>query len=451
MDSSWTDTPVVDVLGVGFGPANLALAIAVTEHNETGGRAPLTAEFLERKPAFDWHGSMLIEGATMQVAFLKDLATLRNPVSRFGFVPYLHARGRLVDFINHKVLYPSRVEFHDYLSWCAGQVNHLVRYGHEMVSARTVAEDGAVTHFEVIARDESTGELVVKKARNLVLAPGLVPRMPHGLEVSAHVRHSSTTLADLARLDASARTPRRFVVLGAGQSAAEVADHLHRTYPAAEVHAVFSRFGYSQADDSPFANRIFDPSAVDDFHGAPPEVKDALFGYHANTNYSVVDVDLIEEMYRRVYEDRIAGVERLRLHNVSVLRDVQETGDAVKMTVHHLPTGRTTDLEADLLVCATGYRAPDPLALLGPAGDPLLRDSEGRLLVEREYRVATAPEVRAGVYLCGGTEHSHGITSSLLSNAAVRAGEILGSVLDRAGRDPGPAAVRQDTAAAKAC
>ncbi|MDQ0752825.1 L-ornithine N5-oxygenase [Streptomyces africanus] len=445
MDPSRTDSPVVDVLGVGFGPANLALAIAVTEHNETGEGPPLTAEFLERKPAFDWHGGMLIEGATMQVAFLKDLATLRNPVSRFGFVPYLHARDRLVDFINHKVLYPSRVEFHDYLSWCAGQLDHLVSYGHEMVSARPVAEEGVVTHFEVIARDADKGELVVRKARNLVLAPGLVPRMPSGLEVSAHIRHSSTTLHDLARLDASGRTPRRLVVLGAGQSAAEVADHLHRSYPAADVHAVFSRFGYSQADDSPFANRIFDPSAVDDFHAAPPQVKDSLFGYHANTNYSVVDVDLIEEMYRRIYEDKIVGVERLSLHNVSVLRDVQESDESVKLTIHHLASGRSTDVEADLLVCATGYRAADPLDLLGPAGDLLRRDAEGRLLVEREYRVATAAEVHAGVYLCGATEHSHGITSSLLSNAAVRAGEILGSVLDR-GRVAGPAVARQDVA-----
>ncbi|MFC9126398.1 lysine N(6)-hydroxylase/L-ornithine N(5)-oxygenase family protein [Streptomyces sp. NPDC057099] len=450
MDSSRTDSPVVDVLGVGFGPANLALAIAVTEHNETGGRVPLTAEFLERKPAFDWHGGMLIEGATMQVAFLKDLATMRNPVSRFGFVPYLHARDRLVDFINHKVLYPSRVEFHDYLSWCAGQLEQLVRYGHEMVSARPVAEGGAVTHFEVIARDENTGELVVRRARNLVLAPGLVPRMPSGLEVSAHVRHSSTTLHDLARLDASTRTPRRFVVLGAGQSAAEVADHLHRAYPAAEVHAVFSRFGYSQADDSPFANRIFDPSAVDDFHGAPPQVKGSLFGYHANTNYSVVDVDLIEEMYRRIYQDKIVGVERLLLHNVSVMRDVQESDESVKLTIHHQPTGRTTDLEADLLVCATGYRAADPLDLLGPAGDLLRRDAEGKLLVERDYRVATASETDAGVYLCGATEHSHGITSSLLSNAAVRAGEILDSVLERAGHAVDPAVARQDAAPVKA-
>jgi len=39
--------------------------------------------------------------------------------------------------------------------------------------------------------------------------------------------------------------------------------------------------------------------------------------------------------------------------------------------------------------------------------------------------------VRGGIYLQGGTEHSHGITSSLLSNTAVRVGEILASIVDR--------------------
>jgi L-ornithine N5-oxygenase len=36
--------------------------------------------------------------------------------------------------------------------------------------------------------------------------------------------------------------------------------------------------------------------------------------------------------------------------------------------------------------------------------------------------------VKAAVYLQGGTEHTHGISSSLLSNTAVRAGEILASI-----------------------
>src|SRR3954454_8616475 len=124
-----------DLVGIGFGPSNLALAIALREHNAQADEA-IDAVFFERQSAFGWHRGMLLEGATMQVAFLKDLVTLRNPSSRFSFVSYLHARGRLIDFINHKCLYPSRIEFHDYLDWCAAEMAPMVEYGHEVVSAR---------------------------------------------------------------------------------------------------------------------------------------------------------------------------------------------------------------------------------------------------------------------------------------------------------------------------
>src|SRR5690606_38199663 len=107
--------------------------------------------------------------------------------------------------------------------------------------------------------------------------------------------------------------PRRCVVVGAGQSAAEVTEYLHRTFPAAEVCAVFSRYGYSPADDSPFANRVFDPQAVDDFYAASPEVRRQLLDYHRNTNYSVVDLDLIEQLYAISYQEKVRGEERLRI------------------------------------------------------------------------------------------------------------------------------------------
>jgi L-ornithine N5-oxygenase len=133
--------PVYDVVGIGFGPANLALAIALDEHNEDASHDEVvTALFLEQQPGFGWHRGMLIDGATMQVSFLKDLATLRNPTSRFGFVPYLHERGRLVDFINHKILYPTREEFHDYLEWAAAAVDHLVAYSSEVMEVRPAGE-----------------------------------------------------------------------------------------------------------------------------------------------------------------------------------------------------------------------------------------------------------------------------------------------------------------------
>jgi L-ornithine N5-oxygenase len=48
--------------------------------------------------------------------------------------------------------------------------------------------------------------------------------------------------------------------------------------------------------------------------------------------------------------------------------------------------------------------------------------------VSRDYRVATSKSTAGGLYIQGNTEHSHGLTSSLLSNIAVRSGEILRSI-----------------------
>lgn len=60
-----------------------------------------------------------------------------------------------------------------------------------------------------------------------------------------------------------------------------------------------------------------------------------------------------------------------------------------------------------------------------------MRDDEDALVVGRDHRVATPPNVTADIYLQGGTEHTHGITSTLLSNTAVRAGEIRASLVTR--------------------
>ena len=54
---------------------------------------------------------MMLDGAKMQISFLKDLATLRNPSSTYSFISYLHAHGRLATFVNLSTFTPSRVEF----------------------------------------------------------------------------------------------------------------------------------------------------------------------------------------------------------------------------------------------------------------------------------------------------------------------------------------------------
>jgi L-ornithine N5-oxygenase len=425
---------VHDVLGIGFGPSNLALAVAIDEHNaeRSAGEPGIDALFLEKQDRFGWHRGMLLDDATMQVSFLKDLVTMRNPTSAYSFVAYLHECGRLVDFMNHKTLFPLRIEFHDYLEWAARQMTHLVAYGAEVVDVQPVRdEDGVVVAFDVAIRKRAgAGEPVVHRARNLVIAAGLELRMPPGIERSARVWHNRDFLRRVEEL-AGEPSPERFVVVGAGQSAAEITSYLHREFPAAEVCAVFSRFGYSPADDSPFANRIFDPDSVDAYYDAPPAVKQMLLGYHRNTNYSVVDADLIEDLYRRAYQEKVTGRERLRMMRATRVLRVSEAEDGrrVVATLKCLSSGECTPLEADVVIFATGYRPVCPLGLLGGAHALCEISADGMICVRRDYRVDTICEMRAGIYLQGATEHTHGIGSTLLSNTAVRAGEILGSIL----------------------
>ncbi|AGL15092.1 lysine N(6)-hydroxylase/L-ornithine N(5)-oxygenase family protein [Actinoplanes sp. N902-109] len=419
--------PVLDVVGIGFGPSNLALAIAVAEHNAAGGPR-VTTRFLERQATFGWHRGMLLDDATMQVSFLKDLVTLRNPTSGFSFLRYLHSRGRLIDFINHKNLFPLRAEFHDYFGWAAAQVGDQVTYAAEVVSVTPVdGPGGQIEAVDVVSRQG--GRLSTHRARNLVIGTGLRPRLPEGVTASQHIWHTSDLLHNLPRIRGT--RVRRFVVVGAGQSAAETVATLHTEFPEAEVCAVFSRYGYSPADDSSFANRIFDPQAVDEFYRAPEDVKRQLMDYHGNTNYSVVDIDLINDLYRRAYQEKVLGRERLRMLNMSRMVHVSDTPDGAVAGIQSLVTGETTTLEADVVVCATGYHQADPYGVLGAVGDLCARDDQGRPRAGRDYRAATDERLRVGIYLQGGTEHTHGITSALLSNTAIRVGEILDSIVAR--------------------
>src|SRR5688500_20001583 len=71
-------SPIVhDLIGVGFGPSNLALAIALQERGPSQGE--LDVLFLDKQADYRWHGNTLVTQSELQISFLKDLVTLRNP------------------------------------------------------------------------------------------------------------------------------------------------------------------------------------------------------------------------------------------------------------------------------------------------------------------------------------------------------------------------------------
>lgn len=410
---------VLDVIGVGFGPSNLGLAIAIEEQNQgRGAQSAITAEFVEAKPEFGWHTGMLIPGTTMQISFLKDLASQRNVRSRYTFLSYLTDRGRLSDFINHQTFFPTRLEFHDYLEWAAARVAATVHYGTRAVRVR---DEGDWLAIDVASGDTHR----TMRARTVVLAGGLQAQLPVGVTETARQFHNHELLTKIRQVPST--TNNRFVVVGAGQSAAEVTDYLHVTYPNAEVHGVFAKYGYSPADDSPYANRVFDPAAVDDFYSAAPTVRQRLMDYHRATNYSCVDLPLIEELYTREYAERVAGKRRLFFRGASSVQSAVEHSAGVRVSIKHHPTRTVEVLDCDAVIYATGFvpmPLPDILGDLYAAGELGVNLPE----LSRDYRLRTARDITGAIYLQGGTEHTHGLSSSLLSNVAVRSGEIVASI-----------------------
>ncbi|MFD0310859.1 lysine N(6)-hydroxylase/L-ornithine N(5)-oxygenase family protein [Streptomyces sp. NPDC127119] len=425
-----------DVVGIGFGPSNLSLAIALEEYRANNPGNEVSALFLERQSAFGWHRNMLLPSATMQISFLKDLVTFRNPTSNFSFIAYLHASGRLTQFVNNQDFFPTRQEFHQYLEWAQARVADRIAYGSEVVSIGLPAdvdpERADRLRLEVADATGRIGRVV--EARNVVISTGLVPSMPVGTERDDRVWHSSEFLEKFRR--ANPAELRRVAVVGAGQSAAEITRFLYDELPHAQVYAVIPSYGYSVADDTPFANQIFDPAAVDDYYFGTDQTREAFWRYHRNTNYSVVDDEVIRDLYRRSYDDEVRGIRRLEFLNLTRVSGVKSLSAETRVSLQVGPDEEVRELDFDALVCATGYSTMEPTRLLGDLDRHCMRDDAGRYRVERDYRIVTGPEMRCGIYLQGGTEHTHGLTSSLLSNIAVRSGEIADSIVaGRAGRD----------------
>lgn len=408
------DGGIVDVLGIGFGPANLALAIALAESPDR----PQRVLFLERRAEFAWHPGMLLPGTSMQISFLKDLVTLRNQASPFSFVAYLGARGRLVDFVNRAVFTPERAEFADYLAWAAEPFADRVRYGREAVAV-TRETDGA--RFAVTHRGPD-GDECVTRARSVVVAPGLravLPAWAAGLD-PARVFHTIDTIPRLEALGGAlpgGLAGARFLVVGGGQSAAEVALHLHDA--GAHVALAFRGFGLADVDESPFVNQVFDPEVVDEFAAASPAVRETLLERHGNTNYAAVEHALTREIYDRWYREKVSGAHRLGVHRTTeVLAARAPAHGPVEVDLRRVTTGARTTVTVDAVVCATGFEPGGLSGLDGVAADG------AQVHVARSHRAVIEGEEVPGLYIQGADLPAHGLGTTLLSNVAVRAGEI---------------------------
>lgn len=410
---------VHDLIGIGFGPSNIALAIALRER----AGPPLRALFLERQAEFAWHPHMMLDGTHMQISFLKDLVTLRNPASPFSFLSYLHAEGRLQQFINLQTFFPSRHDFNGYLKWAADHFDEQVLYGEDVIEVRPEFDGDTVTLLRVVSRD-AQGRITERLARNLIVSVGGRPNVP---EIFAPARDDARVIHSSKYLSAINQTGElgRVAVVGAGQSAAEIFMDLHGHPRQPAVDLLIRGRALRPSDDSPFMNEIFNAEHTDYIYDRPPHERDALLADVWHTNYAAPDLALIERIYDVLYQQRVRREARHRLQRHCRITAVQPGDDGITLQLQDSESGDRTQCRYDAVVLATGYVRDQHRALLNPLAS-FLPDFQ----IDRNYRVRATDRLLPAIYVQGGSESTHGISDSLLSILAIRSQEIGSALLD---------------------
>jgi L-ornithine N5-monooxygenase len=440
-----------DLVCVGFGPASLAIAVALHDLQDPGLDEHLTnmspkVRFLERQAGFYWHAGMLLPGAKMQISFIKDLATLRDPCSHFTFLNYLKLHDRLVQFSNLDTFLPSRLEFEDYLRWSAEHFAHLVDYGQEVSHITPIRKEDPqkCDCLEVRSKDLTTGEVTTKVAKNVVIAAGGRPSKPNTLpEYHTRILHSSEYSTRIKQILPVKDKPYQVAVIGSGQSAAEVFNDLHTRYPNSCTRIIFRDTALRPSDDSPFVNEVFNPEAVDTFFDQPDDMRSKTLEKNKATNYSVVRLELLEKIYEDQYMQSVQEPNKeLWQHQILPSRDIVDFVDLpeqgpIKLILKSLDyPSKTEALPFDAVILATGYRRNAHLDMLEDCQE-LNPSKDGRWQTGRDYalkldRSLVADDV--GIWVQGANEGTHGLADSLLSILATRSGELVHSIFGVGGK-----------------
>jgi lysine N6-hydroxylase len=399
----------LNVIGIGAGPANLSAAVLFEP------LADVPAEFYEAKEQFAWHPGLLLDGATLQSPYLKDLVTLANPCSPYTFLNYLFCEKRFHRFLIANFVDVTRAEFDRYFRWASARLSNL-RFGRR---ARAVDfRDGA---FRVRFDD---GE---RAATDLILGSGQTPYVPDCARpyLGANLFHAGEFL-----LREPLGRDLRVAVVGGGQTGAEIVLQLLRARDRLprRLTWITRRPSFHALDESVFANELYTPAYANYFFGLPAQRRARLLAQQRLASDGIKE-SLLQELYRTLYSlDFLEG--RPGIHD---FRPGHELVGIAPRGAGWVLTSRSDDgpatHEADVVILATGFssRLPDYLEpLAGRIGR-----RNGELAVRADFSLEWDGPADRRLYVQGLARHARGIQDTNLGLIAWRSATIVNSIAGR--------------------
>jgi lysine N6-hydroxylase len=402
---------ILDAVGVGAGPSNLSLAALAEKVPE------LSLALLERCPDVRWHGGILLPGTRLQVSLFKDLVSLVDPTSPHSFVAFLHAHGRLLQFVHCGFDRVLRSEFDQYLRWISHRLG-CVAFGQ---TVREITYDGTF----LIRSDHRQW-----RARNVVLGTGRGPWIPPCCRAikDATVVHSErfTSISD-------ACASKRVCVVGGGQSGAEVVyDLLSRTAKRPkEVIWVSRRQNFQPLDETCFTDELFTPSFSNYFFDLPLGHRERLIK-ELKLASDGISSRLIRDIYQQIYRTRFLDDEPVDIDLIpnfelcGVNRD--DVGWRLRLAGPEVSPPRT--VQADIVILATGYHYELP-EFLNPVLERITLEKDAFVL-NTDYSIVWKVPTNGKIYALNAALLQRGIADPNLSLLAWRSAITVNSLAGRA-------------------
>ncbi len=422
-----SDTSILDIIGVGFGPANIALAVALEE---------LYPEksflFVDGKKKIIWQDEMLFENAldiysNIQNSPYRDLATPRNPRSRYTFLNYLHENDLFWQQLNLNMSMPLRPDFANYIAWVASQFENNFRGG-TIIKSIKVEQNHYILHTQ-------NGDML--RAKHISLGTGRPPNIPEEFRGVKNLNciHFTSYNTSMARM--ASNGIKRLAIIGSSQTAAEIVLQVTKTYPDIEVDVIMRRFGFPLKDTTPFVSEIYFPEFTDLYYKADEELKRRIDRDVYGTNYGTADEDVITEIYQQIYYDKLANRNKLTLHRlaqINSVRDVKdgENGeDGIELSITEELNSTSFKKKYDGVILATGFvnYGPHPQNQKIPeilSGVKHLLVLKNRAIsVGRQYDLALTQDAPGCLLMNGLCEVTHGMgDAGSISLMALRAQDI---------------------------
>jgi hypothetical protein len=199
------------------------------------------------------------------------------------------------------------------------------------------------------------GACTERLARNLVVSVGGTPNIPDGFRALRGDGRASFIRTATCGHGPPRPGPAKIAIIGAGQSAAEIFMDLQGRPHAPQVDLIMRARSIRPSDDSPFVNEVFNVEFTDYIYSQPEDERAALIDEFGHTNYAVADLDLIQQIFKMFYEQKVRGEERMRFLRRHDIRGVHATADGIHLTMSDQDSGRESTSRYDAVVLATGY------------------------------------------------------------------------------------------------